>query len=103
LLQDICTVIEAADGQSGIERARRQALDLVLMDISLPGLDGYEALDAIRKEEALRHVPVIAVTAHAMKGSREEILARGFDGYISKPIDRETFERTVKEALYGGE
>jgi signal transduction histidine kinase/DNA-binding response OmpR family regulator/HAMP domain-containing protein len=101
MLQDAFTVIEAADGQSGIERARTFAPDLILMDLSLPVMDGFKALEAIRNEDALKHVPVIAVTASAMKGNREEILVRGFDGYISKPIDRVVLERTIKENLYG--
>ena len=72
---------------AGVEQAQSAPPDLILMDIAMPVMDGLQALAAIRGDEALRHIPVIAVTASAMKGDREEILAHGFDGYISKPID----------------
>jgi len=101
LLQDTCTVTEAADGQVGVEQARAHLPDLILMDISLPVMDGIEALGAIRRDRTLRHIPVIAVTASAMAGDREEILAHGFDGYISKPIDGGLLEQTIKETLDG--
>jgi CheY-like chemotaxis protein len=103
MLQDTCAIVEAADGQLGVELARMRTPDLILMDIALPVMDGFEALDAIRNEDALKHIPVIAVTASAMKGSREEILAHGFDGYISKPIDQKLLEETIKEKLFGHE
>ena len=99
LLRDTCTVIEAADGQAAVTLARMHMPDLILMDIALPGMDGLKALDAIRNEEALRHIPVIALTASAMKGNREEFLDYGFDGYIPKPIDGELLEKTIKEHL----
>ena len=73
--------------------------DLILMDIAMPVMDGVQALAEIRADEALRHIPVIAVTASAMKGDRETILAHGFDGYISKPIDAELLKKTLHEAL----
>jgi signal transduction histidine kinase/CheY-like chemotaxis protein/HAMP domain-containing protein len=101
ILQGACTVIEAADGQSGVEQAKTHAPDLILMDISLPVMDGFKALDAIRNEGALKHIPVIAVTASAMKGNRDEILAHGFDGYVSKPIDEKLLQETIKEKLFG--
>jgi len=101
LLQDTYTIIEAGDGQAGVEQARAQLPDLILMDISLPVMDGIKALDVIRKDSTLRHIPVIALTARAMKGDREEILAHGFDGYISKPIDGGLLEESIKETLDG--
>ncbi len=101
LLMDHCQVIEAADGQAGLDQARKHRPDLILTDISLPGLDGFEELAAIRADETLCHIPVIAVTASAMKGNREEIMAHGFDGYISKPIDHQVFMSTIREVLYG--
>jgi len=101
VLQDVCTVIEAADGHSGVELARKHKPDLVLMDISLPIMDGIKALRAIKDDEALRHIPVIALTASAMKGSREEILAHGFDGYVSKPINATLLHDTIREAIGG--
>jgi signal transduction histidine kinase/DNA-binding response OmpR family regulator/HAMP domain-containing protein len=103
LLQETCTVVEPTDGQAGLEQARAHTPDLILMDLALPVMDGFKAFEAIRSEDALRHIPVIAVTASAMKGNREEILAYGFDGYISKPIDGKVLEETLKEKLYGHE
>jgi signal transduction histidine kinase/DNA-binding response OmpR family regulator/HAMP domain-containing protein len=99
LLKDTATVLEATDGAAGVEQALTHRPDLILMDLGMPVMDGFEALDAIREEEALDGTPVIAVTASAMKGDREEILAHGFDGYISKPIDPEVLTQTIREAL----
>ena len=73
--------------------ARTQQPHLILMDIALPGMNGIEALNEIRKEENLEMVPIIAVSASAMKGDREDFIALGFDGYISKPIDNVLFEK----------
>jgi len=95
-------LIEATDGQSGIDQARIHNPDLILLDISLPVMDGFEVLDLLRKDECLMHTPVIALTARAMKGDREEILSRGFDGYLSKPIDAELLTQTIQRVLYGG-
>ena len=64
--------------------------DLVLMDISLPGMDGHEVLAAMKQDESLKSVPVIALTAHAMAGDREKMLEKGFDDYVSKPIIDDT-------------
>ena len=101
LLQDTCTLLEAMDGQVGVEQAKIHMPDLILMDLALPVVDGYAALESIRKDEALRHIPVVAVTASAMVGNKEEILAHGFDGYISKPIDNQELSKTIQELLYG--
>lgn len=88
LLADDYQLIEATDGRAGVEQARRHQPDIILMDIGLPVMDGFQALEEIRASESLRLTPVLAVTASAMKGDRESILAHGFDGYLSKPIDR---------------
>jgi len=101
LLEDRYQVVEAADGQEGVEQARRHSPDLILMDIALPVLNGIQALEVIRRDEPLRGVPVIAVTASAMAGDRQEILAHDFDGYISKPIDHEELNEVLREALDG--
>jgi signal transduction histidine kinase/CheY-like chemotaxis protein/HAMP domain-containing protein len=101
LLQDTCTVHEARDSRTGLARARQHPPDLILMDLALPGMDGYAALDAIRKDASLRDIPVAAVTASAMKGDQEAVLARGFDGYVSKPIEEEQLKKTIHEVLYG--
>jgi len=101
LLGDRYQVVEAEDGRAGVEQERTYTPDIILMDIALPVMDGFAVLDEIRKEEALRHIPVIAITASAMKGNREEILAHGFDGYLSKPIDGDVLEATLREHLGG--
>src|ERR1700694_5821242 len=94
-------VIEAADGAAGIAAAQAKRPDLVLMDLSLPGLDGWEALRQLRADGRTRDLPIVALTAHAMAGTREEALAAGFDGYLSKPIDAGTFAESVSRL--GGE
>lgn len=99
LLDGKCSIIEAEDGRTGVEQARKHRPHLILMDIALPGINGIEALNEIRKDESLEGVPVIAVSASAMKGDREDFIALGFDGYISKPIDSVVFERTIQEHL----
>ncbi|MDD2337386.1 MAG: response regulator, partial [Geobacteraceae bacterium] len=101
LLAETCKVVEAIDGRTGVEQARSHLPDLILMDISLPVTDGFAALEEIREDETLCLIPVIALTARAMIRDREEILARGFNGYLSKPIDAELFHQTIREALDG--
>jgi two-component system cell cycle response regulator len=77
----------ASTGEQGLERAREERPDLILCDIQLPGIDGYEFLRRLRGDPHLARVPVVAVTALAMVGDRDKVLAAGFDGYLSKPID----------------
>ncbi|WAI02052.1 hybrid sensor histidine kinase/response regulator [Methanogenium organophilum] len=101
LLREHYTPIGAADGQSGIDMVRKEMPDLVLLDISLPGKDGFEVCRILKQDEELRHIPVIALTARAMKGDRADILSRGFDGYLSKPVDAELLEQTIRRTLYG--
>jgi two-component system cell cycle response regulator len=85
------TVIAAVDGETGVALARTESPDLVVCDLQLPGINGIEVNRRIRAQPALAHIPLIAVTAYAMVGDRERVLAAGFDGYISKPIDPQTF------------
>ena len=101
LLAERYQVVAAEDGRAAIEQARRHLPDLILTDLALPFMDGFAALAAIREDETLRHIPVVAVTASAMKGDREEILSHGFDGYISKPIDEKALMQTLSEVLHG--
>jgi two-component system, sensor histidine kinase len=92
-------VLTAPDGLAGIETARAERPDLVLMDLSLPILSGWEAAKKIKEDPATGSIPVIAVTAHAMLGDRERALAAGCDGFIAKPIEEETFESLVRSYL----
>ena len=79
-------VIEAGDAERGIALAREQAPDLILMDIQLPGIDGVEALGRLREDDSTAGIPVVALTALAMKEDRERFMAAGFDGYLEKPL-----------------
>jgi signal transduction histidine kinase len=94
-------VITTADGLSAIEVAKQESPDLVLMDISISGLDGYEVTTRLRTIEDLRQVPVVAVTAATLQGDRERALAAGCIGYISKPIDVDGFPSQVRSFLCG--
>ncbi len=80
------TVLCATSGEAGLTLAREQRPDLILLDIQLPGMDGFQALALLKQHEATRAIPVVALTALAMKGDEERIRAAGCDGYIAKPI-----------------
>ena len=80
-------VLIAVDGEMGIDVARAKAPDLILMDMSLPVVDGWEATRRIKADDALKHIPVIALTAHAMANDREKALEAGCDDYDTKPIE----------------
>ena len=80
------TVLSATDAEVGLTLARDERPDLILMDIQLPGMDGLQATGLLKRDEATRLIPVIALTALAMKGDEERILAAGCDGYIAKPL-----------------
>lgn len=89
ILGDRFTLDEYGSGAEALEGMRERVPDLVLLDVSLPGMDGLDVLKRMREVGALRPVPVVAVTAHAMAGDRSRYLAAGFDGYVPKPIDDE--------------
>ena len=95
------TIIDAEDGLAGIEAAIREAPALILLDVNLPAVDGYEVVSIIKSFPAFANTPVIAVTAYAMEGDRQRSLVAGCDGYIQKPIDVDTFPRQVAEFLHG--
>jgi CheY-like chemotaxis protein/anti-sigma regulatory factor (Ser/Thr protein kinase) len=99
LLADKYQIAEATNATEGITKARTQAPDLILLDISLPEMDGYAVFDIIRKDDLTRQIPVVALTAKAMKGDREELISYGFDGYISKPIDNILMHQTINTLL----
>lgn len=92
-------VIQAREGNEGIMLASQQKPHLILLDIQLPVKDGYAVAQELRKNEALRNVPIIAVTSYAMPGDRERTLAAGCTGYIEKPIDPDTFITQIEEYL----
>ena len=92
-------VISATDAETGIGLARTEAPALILMDIQLPGIDGLQATAQLRADKSTRSIPVIALTALAMKGDEERILAAGCDGYIAKPLDYKAFLNTVADYL----
>src|SRR5690606_8922191 len=95
------TVLEADDGLSGVRVAQEVLPDLILMDINLPGMDGYEAATKIKSIERLRHVPVVALTANVLHGDRERSLTAGCDGYLQKPIDIDQLVESVEAFLAG--
>lgn len=94
-------MLQAADGPTGVVLARKADPALILLDIQLPGMDGYAVARALRADSRLANTPIVAVTSYAMPGDRERSLAAGCNGYIEKPIDPQTFaeevERYVKE------
>jgi signal transduction histidine kinase/CheY-like chemotaxis protein len=97
LLNGICEVVEAENGQKGIDLAILHQPSLILMDFALPVMNGTEALGKLREEITTKEIPVIVVSASAMKGDKEDFISSGFDGYISKPIDQEKFIKEIKK------
>ena len=95
-------VITAQSGEEGVAVASTSSPDLVLMDLQLPGIDGHEALQRIRADPRCHNLPVVAVTAFAMKDDVERAEAAGFDGYISKPISVRALPRQLAKFLPGG-
>ena len=93
------TVLSAVDAEAGLTLARDERPNLILMDIQLPGMDGLEATALLKRDAATRAVPVIALTALAMKGDEERIRAAGCDGYIAKPIGIQDFLATIAAQL----
>jgi two-component system cell cycle response regulator DivK len=89
LLEDDYEVLTAADGAEGIRLAEQERPDLILMDLSLPVIDGWEATRRIKADEALKGIPIIALSAHAMRGDEEKARQSGCDDYLSKPLDED--------------
>jgi CheY-like chemotaxis protein len=104
LLEDILEgrgyrVIIAENGEEGIKKAKAEQPHLILMDIQIPRMDGYEAARLIKKDTTTSAIKIIAVTSLAMKGDREKIMAAGFDGYMVKPLDTRELARLVDRML----
>ena len=96
------SVVAALDGAQGIELGKTVNPAIILLDIQLPVMHGYDVARALRSNASLRGVPIIAVTSYAMAGDREKALAAGCDGYIEKPIDPETFVSEISKFLPSG-
>jgi two-component system, cell cycle response regulator DivK len=96
-------VVLALDGQSGVEMTQTQAPDLILMDMSLPVLDGWEAARRLKADAVTRHIPVIALTAHAMSSDREKALDAGCDDYDTKPVELPRLLAKIDALLRGSE
>jgi CheY-like chemotaxis protein len=91
--------LEAGTAEDGLKIARGQALDLILMDIQLPGMGGIEALKVLRDDPATAALPVVAITASVMLANREQIMRAGFDGFVEKPITVRSFLKVVEGTL----
>jgi len=94
-------VIEAVDGEEAIEKTKAENPDLILMDLFIPKIDGYEVTRRLKRDKDLKSIPIIALTAHAMKGDMEVALAAGCDGYIPKPIDVRELPKQIEHFLKG--
>ena len=92
-------MIEAVDGEEALEKASAECPDLILLDISIPKLDGYEVTRRLKSQVKFKDTPIIALTAHAMKGDKEKAMEAGCDGYISKPIDIHELPDQIKSYL----
>ena len=104
ILRDLLTaagygLLEAVDGEQGVAMAKAEKPDLILMDIQLPQIDGYEATRRIKADPALRHIPIIAVTSYALSGDEEKTRAAGCDAYIAKPFSPRQLLAKVRELL----
>ena len=99
LLEDDYQLLTAGDGEKGVELAKLEKPDLILMDMSLPVVDGWEATRRIKSDASSKLIPIIGLSAHAMDGDREKALASGCDDYLTKPIDESLLMQTVKKFL----
>jgi two-component system cell cycle response regulator DivK len=92
-------LLVAVDGREAVEIATREQPDLILMDIHLPRMNGYDATRTLKSQPETAHIPIVALTAHAMADERQHALAIGCDDYITKPIDTRAFPRQVRQVL----
>ena len=93
------SITSAPDGPTGVEEAKSKTPDLILLDIQLPLMDGYEVARRLRSLQSLQGIPIVAVTSYAMPGDRERCLAAGCNGYIEKPINPKTFVTEIEQFL----
>jgi CheY-like chemotaxis protein len=93
------TALEATDGKQGVDMARAKMPDLILMDIQMPVMDGFEAISILKADPVTKSIPIIALTAFAMQGDREKCIEAGCNDYITKPLDTRAFVTKVKEYL----
>ena len=99
LLEDTYEVLTAPDGATGIATTEREHPDLIIMDLSLPGIDGWEATRRIKANATLQHIPIIALSSHAMRGDEEKARQAGCDDYLSKPLDEELLFQKLAQYL----
>jgi two-component system cell cycle response regulator DivK len=92
-------VLTAEDGRQGIDLAMAELPDLILMDVQLPEVSGYDATRILKSRPETRHIPIVALTAHAMADERDRAIAAGCDGYITKPIDTRQFPDQIRQYL----
>ena len=92
-------IVEATTGEDGVAAARTRTPDLILMDIQLPGIDGYEATRRIKADEALRRIPLIVVTSYALSGDDAKAMAAGADAYVAKPFSPRAMLAKIREYL----
>jgi CheY-like chemotaxis protein len=107
LLRDVLhyhgyAVLVAADGREGVDMAIAHRPDLILLDLQMPVMDGYQACAALKNDPHTRHLKIIAVTSFAMKGDREQVMAAGFNDYIAKPIDIRGLPKILSQHLEQG-
>ena len=101
LLEDEYELLTAEDGQKGVELAETAKPDLILMDMSLPVMDGWEATRQIKANDSSKNIPIIGLSAHAMSGDHEKAFAAGCDAYLTKPLDDELLFEKLEEFLSG--
>ena len=101
LLEDDYELVSAGDGATGVEMALTEHPDLILMDMSLPVLNGWDATRQIRSNPASEHIPILGLSAHAMESEREKALSAGCQAYLTKPIDEDLLVTTIGHALAG--
>jgi len=99
LLEDEYDVVEAVDGEEAVKKAEQERPDLILMDLGMPVMDGWEATRKIKANNALKHIPIIAVTSHAMVGDEIQARQAGCDDYVAKPIDEDELIKKIKKFL----